>query len=495
MADDERLAMRLFGAALGLETNTFAPVPTSYRAFLDKLYFPPGQHPDEPRHQTAALWVARRRAKAEGYTIIEGSCYAAQPGGIAVRVAYERMRDEILGQLEAAMPVDGVILHLHGAMVAQGYDDCEGDLLERARGIVGAKCVIGVELDPHCHLTLRRCKHADIIVLFKEYPHTDFVARAEEVVNLVLATIRGTVKPVKSVYDCRTIATFFTSADPMRSFVDKIQALEGKDGVLSISIAHGFPEADVPDMGARVLVITDDRKSDGDRLAETLGRELISFRDRAAARYLMPDAAIDKALANPNGPVVIADTTDNAGSGAPSDNTTFIRKLMARGIPAAVGPVWDPIAVGTCFDAGFCARIPLRFGGKAARTSGPPVDAEVEVLALAEHGFQTFAGARVPLGPTAAIRARSVDVVLVTTRAQAMGIDLFTNQGIDPSAKKILVVKSNQHFYASFSTIAAEVIYADGDGPITKDITRLPFKRVQRPIWPLDATAEPRLIL
>jgi microcystin degradation protein MlrC len=248
-------------------------------------------------------------------------------------------------------------------------------------------------------------------------------------------------------------------------------------------------------MGARVLVMTDDRKAEGDRLAEALGRELISFRDRAAAKLLMPDAAIDKALANPKGPVVIADTTDNAGSGAPSDNTTFIRKLMARGIPAAVGPMWDPIAVGACFDAGAGARLPLRFGGKAARTSAAPVDAEVEVLALAEQGFQTFAGARVPLGPTAAIRAGRIEVVLNTTRAQAMGTDLFTNHGIDPSAMKIVVVKSNQHFYASFSTIAVEVIYADGDGPIAKDITRLPYKRVQRPIWPLDAEAAPRLIL
>jgi microcystin degradation protein MlrC len=193
--------------------------------------------------------------------------------------------------------------------------------------------------------------------------------------------------------------------------------------------------------------------------------------------------------------VVIADTTDNAGSGAPSDNTTFIRKLMARGVPAAVGPVWDPIAVQYCFDAGAGTRMPLRFGGKAARTSGPPVDADVEVIALAEQGFQTFAGARAPLGPTAAIRAGCVEVVLITTRAQAMGIDLFSNHGIDPRAKKIVVAKSNQHFYASFSTIAAEVIYADGDGPILKDITRLPFKRVERPIWPLDADAAPRLVL
>ena len=488
--------MRIFAAALGLEANTFAPIPTSYAAFVEKLYFPPGKHPDDPRHQTAALWVARKRAAAEGYTLIEGLLLRGPAG---------RCRDQEPPTSACVMkswvssrrpcPLDGVILHLHGAMVAQGYDDCEGDLLERARALVGPKCVIGVELDPHCHLTMKRCEHADLIITFKEYPHTDFVARAEELVTLVTAAVRNQVKPVKSVYDCRTIATYFTSVDPMRSFVDKISGLEGKDGVLSISIAHGYPEADVPEMGTRVLVITDNRKADGDRLAAALGQELISFRDRAASEYLMPDEAIAKALKQSKGPVVIADTTDNAGSGSPSDNTTFIAKLMDRQIEAAVGPVWDPIAVQYCFAAGVGARMPLRFGGKAARASGLPIDAEVEVLALAEDGFQTFAGARVPLGATAAIRAGSVDVVLITTRAQAMGIDLFSNHGIDPRSKQIVVAKSNQHFYASFSTIATEVIYADGDGPIPKDIRRLPFQRVQRPIWPLDAVAEPLLIL
>lgn len=488
--------MRIFAGALALEANTFSPLPTSYAVFVEKLHFPPGTHPAEPRHQTGAFWAARERAKSGGFTLIEGSCFAAQPGGPAARAAYETMRDTLLAEAQAALPLDGVVLALHGAMVAFGYDDCEGDLLARLREIVGPGCVIGVELDPHCHLTHLKCAKADIIVLYKEYPHTDFVERGEEVVTLVLDTIAGKIRPVKSVYDCRTIASFPTTVEPMRSLVDHCSACEGKEGVLSVSIGHCFPYADVPELGARILVITDAAKAKGDALATDIGQRLISFRERAAPKPLSVDEAIDQALADPKGPVVIADMSDNPGGGSPGDNTTFIHRLIACGVSgAAVGPVWDPMAVRFCFDAGVGARFRLRFGGKTMVESRAPVDAEVEVIALSEDGFQTFAGARVPLGPTAAIRAGGVEVVLITTRAQGMGIDLFANHGIDPKAKKLLVVKSNQHFYASFSTIASQVLYAEGDGPQPRDYTKLAFGKVARPIWPLDAQAPPALII
>jgi microcystin degradation protein MlrC len=488
--------MRLFYAALALEANTFIPLPTSYRAFAEKLYYPPGQYPAQQSHQTGAMDAVRARAKAGAFELIEGSCYAAQPGGAAARAAYERMRDEILGQLKAALPVDGVVLNLHGAMVAHGYDDCEGDILARVRALVGETCVIGVELDPHCHLTVKRCALADVIVLFKEYPHTDFAARGEEVVDLVLRTIRREIKPTKSVFDCRMLASFPTSIQPMRGLVDRIMALEGKERVLSISIGHCFPYGDVPESGARILVITDGAKPHGDRLAEQVGRELISLREQAAPPEYSVEGAIDFALAQSGGPVVIADTTDNAGGGAPSDNTTFLHRLIARGVQgAAVAPIWDPIAVRLAFDAGEGARLPFRFGGKTALSSGVPVDADVEVIRCVPDAHQTFAGAIVPLGDVASIRMGGVEAVLISTRAQAMGTDLFSNFGIDPKQRKILVLKSNQHFHASFSKIAAQVIYAEGDGALPRDYRKLPWARIQRPIWPLDAATEPRLII
>ena len=266
--------MRLFAASLATETNTFSPIPTSRSSFEHDFYALAGKHPDEPKLCTAPLLVARRRATAEGFTLIEGSSFWTEPSGTVTKAAFEDMRDEILGQLEVALPVDGVLMGFHGAFVAAGYDDAEGDMLERVRALVGPDVVIGCEYDPHSHQTEKRVRLADVSVLFKEYPHVDFMERGEELVTLVLRTIRGEIRPVVSLYDPRLWDFYPTTTEPMRSFVDRIKALEGKDGVLSVSIAHGFQHADVPDMGTRVLVYTDNRKAEGDTLAARLGQEL-----------------------------------------------------------------------------------------------------------------------------------------------------------------------------------------------------------------------------
>jgi microcystin degradation protein MlrC len=478
--------MKLFTASLATETNTFSPIPTSIENFYDSFYAPPGEHPDEPKLCTAPLWVGRRRARAEGWTLVEGSCSFAEPSAAVAKAAYEQLRDEILDQLHAALPVDGVLLGLHGAMVAFGYDDCEGDLIARVRQIVGPGVVIGVEHDPHCHLTEQRLAHADILICFKEFPHTDTVERAEEVVELTLRAIRGEIRPRMSMFDCRMIASFPTTREPMRSFVDKIKALEGKDGVLSISVAHGFPYADVPDVGARILVITDERKEYGDALAEELGRELYAMRGRTAPPYLTPDEAIERARAV-DGRVVMADPCDNPGGGAASDNTVILRRLLERQVQGvALGPIWDPIAVRFCFAAGEGARLPLRFGGKTAPTSGQPVDAEVRVMSLKRDATQTFGGGSVPLGDAAAIELDGIQVALISKRTQALGTDLFTGLGIDLEARRLIVVKSTNHFHAAFAPLAREVLYVDGAGPIPRDPRKVPYTRVKRPIWPLD---------
>ena len=489
--------MRLFAATLATETNTFSPLPTSLSAYQECVFLRPGEHPeDAPQMCTAPLWVARRRAHRDGFTLIEGSCFAASPAGVTNRNDYEFMRDEILGQLRDALPVDGVLLGLHGAMVAHGYDDVEGDIIERVRAMVGPDVVIGVELDPHCHLTVKRVQNADIIVLYKEFPHTDVVDRAEDVLDLVLATLRGKVRPVMSMYDCQQVQSYPTTLPLMRAFVDKIIAMEGKDGILSISVGHCFPYADVPEMTGRILVVADGNKGKADALAKTIGEEFVSMRGRTLPEYYEVEAGITTALAHNGAPVVMADPADNAGGGAPSDNTTILRRMIERSVEdAAAGPIWDPIAVRICMDAGVGATIPLRFGGKIAPTSGQPIDAIVTVTAVARDCWQSFGPAQSPLGDCAAIRVGGIDVVLITSRTQALGLELFTNLGIDPRAKKLVLVKSTNHFMAAFGPIAHRVMYIDSDGPIPRDYRKVPYTRVNRPIWPLDKETSHGLIL
>jgi microcystin degradation protein MlrC len=488
--------MRIFAASLATETNSFSPVPTSRETFEQTLYFTAGQHPDRGTLCTGPLFAARRRAKQEGFELIEGSCFWAEPSAPVTQAGYESMRDEILGQLRAAMPVDGVLLGLHGAMVAHGYDDCEGDLVARVREIVGPKAIIGVEQDPHCHLTAQRVHGADIMILFKEYPHIDFMERAEELVTLVLKAIRGDIRPVISLYDCRMIDVFPTTREPGRAFVDKMRSLEGRDGVLSVSLGHGFWMGDVPEQGTRVLVVTDNAKAKGDALAEALGGEVRAKRGTWYPPYLSIDDAIDAAYAEPRGPVVVADPTDNAGGGAASDNTNIIHRLIARGVAdAAVGPVWDPVAVAFCHAAGLGTTLPLRFGGKAAASSGPPVDAEATVIGLARDGHQMFGSARVPFGDGAGIRVGGLEVALIARRTQAFGTELFSALGIDLATKRYVGVKSTNHFHAAYAPIAAKVLYCDGEGPSPLDARKYPFRKIARPMWPHDALPEGRLVV
>ena len=488
--------MRIFSATIATETNTFSPMPTSLDAYKACVFLRPGEHPDDtPLMCTAPLWVARKRVAAEGFTLIEGSCFAASPAGTTNRADYEAMRDEILDQVNQALPLDGVLLGLHGAMVAHGYDDTEGDVIERVRALVGETCVIGVELDPHCHLTLKRFHHADIIVLYKEFPHTDVVERAEDVLTLVLRTIRGEIRPVMSLYDCRQIGSYPTTLPLMRAFVDKTAAMEGSDGVLSVSIGHCFPYADVPELSGRILVITDNDKEKANRLATAIGEEFVSMRGKTAPDAVPFDDGISTAVAFNGSPVVMADPSDNAGGGAPTDNTTILRRLIERDVQdAAVGPIWDPIAVRLCFDAGEGATFPLRFGGKIGPTSGIPVDAMVTVTALKRDCWQSFGPTQVPLGDCAAIRIGGVQVVLIANRTQALGLELFRNVAIEPTEKKLLLVKSTNHFMASYGPIAAKVIYVDSDGPLSRDYRKIPYKNVMRPIWPLDTETTPGLI-
>jgi microcystin degradation protein MlrC len=483
--------MRIFTASLATETNTFSPVPTDRASFEAALYAPPGQHPPTPTLCSAPMIVLRRIAVREGLDVVEGTAAWAEPGGLLQRRAYEELRDEILGQLRAAMPVDGVVLGLHGAMVAQGYDDCEGDLLERVRAIVGPDIIVAAELDPHSHLTAKRVASADILASFLEFPHTDFVERAEHVVDLALRAMRGQITPVMSVFDCRMIEVFPTSREPMRSWVDRAKALQGHDGVLSVSLIHCFMAGDVPELGTRMLVVTDGDAAKGAALAEKLGLEIFSLRGKTMMPQFGIEAGLNRAVelvaSQPGKPVVISDVWDNPGGGVAGDGTLILRRMLERGLDRfAVATIWDPIAVSFCRAAGDGAVIQLRFGGKAGPDGGAPIDAMVEVRRAVPEAFQSFGQSVVPLGPSAVVRlvGTEIDVILNTNRTQTFEPDVYSNLGIDPLLKDMLLVKSTNHFYAGFAPIAVEIVYIDAGAPYPSNPRVTDYKKLNRAVWP-----------
>lgn len=479
----------VFTASLATETNTFSPITTGEGAFRETVYYEAGTAPvDAPIAFAAPLYVANRRAAAEGWTVKQGLIAFAQPGSVTPRYVYESLRDQLLADLREAMPVHMVALGLHGGMVADGYDDCEGDLLARVRQIVGPQVPVGAELDPHCHLTDTMVRNADILVCFKENPHTDVLERAEDLITLLARMMKGGIRPVRALYDCGMFDFLNTRLPPMRGIVDDMLAREDGREVLSISVAHGFARADVPDMGSKVLVITDGQPELATRVAREFGERLWAQRGQSRPAFVLLDQAIERALAVTHGPIVLADAADNPGGGAPSDSTFIVKALLDRGIQDfAAALIWDPQAVAFAVDAGEGARLPMRIGGKACSSSGPPLDLDVVVERIRTDGYQRLGKAAAPLGTAVAVRVGDAVLVLTTLRNQVFTTDVFTELGIDPTARRILVVKSSQHFRASFEPIAREIMVVSTPGVCDLDIGSFEYRRIQRPKWPFDA--------
>ncbi|TLP44179.1 M81 family metallopeptidase [Cohaesibacter sp. CAU 1516] len=481
--------MRIFCASIATESNTFSPLRTDFSDFAQSFYCPPGDHPETPTLCTGIWPELRRRAKADEIELIEGTATWAEPGGLVNAATWTRLFDEVIDQLKAAMPVDAVVLGLHGAMIADGCVDCEGTLLEAVRHIVGPDVTVGASFDPHSHLSERRINNADIITVFKEFPHTDFVEAGKACVDLTIRAANGEIAPTMAVFDVRMMDVLPTSREPMRGFVDKMKRLEADGTALSISAIHGFMAGDSPDLGAKMIVITDNNQKAADDLARSLGLELFSFRGRARPDFVSPQAALDQAVQlsqTAAAPVVIADVWDNPGGGVAGDSTIMAQMVLDMGLEdIALGTIWDPMAVRLCQAAGEGTEFMLRFGGKTSAHAGAPIDAKVKVLRVVPDAVQSFGDSVVPLGDSAAIQVNGLSVVLNSNRSQAFSPDLFSNLGIDFASKKILIVKSTNHFHGAFSPIASHILYAAVEGPYPNDPRTNSYTRLTRQIWPI----------
>ena len=479
--------MRVFCAGVITETNTFSPIPVGLPAFESEGIFR-GQHEAVPGDfRFAVTYAAQQRGRAAGWTVLTGLTADAQPGAAVVRSAWESLRDGLLEDLEGVLPVDAVALNLHGGMVAEGYDDCEGDLLARVRALVGPDTVVGALCDPHAHLSPAMLEAADLLLFYKENPHSDIDERAGQLIDLIDRAVRGKIHPVTSVFDCRLMDVFQTNRDPMRGFVAELRSMEGKDGILDISVVHGFRRADIPFVGAWTMVVTDDRKAAGDELARRLGERLIAMRGTAAQPDVPMEEAVQRVVSATQGPIVLADLADNPGGGAPGDSTFILRALLEAGVrDIAAGILWDPMAVRFAFEAGEGATLPMRIGGKACPLSGRPLDLDVRVGRLLGAAVQRIGNTAIPMGRLAALHADGVDILVAEVRTQTYAANLFTEAGVDLSSKRAVVVKSAQHYRRDFAAIFSEDIVVDAPGVCAADVRRLPFHRIPRPIWPFD---------
>lgn len=476
--------MRIFIAALGTETNTFSPLPTGRKTFEETLWVRRDASRSSDNYFVLPLKEWRRLAEAAGDEVIESLSAFAQPAGRTVQAVWEELRDTLLGDLRAAGPVDLVLLNLHGAMASELCDDCEGELVEMARQVVGPDVTIGIEFDLHCHISERLMRHADLLVLYKEYPHTDVAERGAELFDLSRRTALGEIRPVMALRDLRMLDVWRTSDAPVRELVDWMQAAERRDRVLSVSFGHGFPWADVPDVGAKTVVVTDGDRPLAEAVAKELGDRIWALRETYKANLLDVSETM-AAIAAGNGCTVVADISDNAGCGAASDSTFLLVPLLAAKAERALfGLVWDPAAVRIAEEAGEGATLRLRIGGKVSAMSGRPVDVEARVLKIIHDAKVTYGDGKMPMGDAVLLDAGGVHIVINTIRTQTFNPDAFTQFGIELRDYRTVVLKSAQHFHAGFAPVADRIIYAVAEGTSSPDFRALALPHAGRPLWP-----------
>jgi len=468
---------KAFVAGLSTETNLFCPFPTDLSDF---------EREDFEGVDLPAL-IAQIAAK-RGWTVDTGLMANAAPAGITTRSAYETLKGKILSGLRSALPVDMVVLILHGAMVAQGYDDCEGDLLQSVRDIVGEDIPVGAGLDPHAHLSETMVDAADILVFFKEWPHIDALETYSKAFNLTADRADGKIKPRMAVWDCRMIADYHTLEEPTKSVVDDMKAAEGKDGVISVSFIHGFSDADVPDMGSKMLVITDNQPEKAAKLAEQFGRRFFALRGKTGAKNLLGLEEGLKAIAKEKRfPCIVADYSDMPYGGAPGDATFFLKGLLDLGIEnSIIAGLWDPGAVAISLKCDVGDKLMMRIGGKTGPMSGDPLDLEVEVRHKSED-FKMTKDSREESswGALAVVRSKGIDILLTKKRFPVYDWRMLEQMNLDPKNKRVIVVKSANNFYAGFEPIMGSVLYVLSPGLCRLPGER-PMMRIKRPKWPFD---------
>lgn len=477
------------------ETNTFAPARADYAQFEAGGGWPGVAYGERifPALEGANIPAqgAIETLAAAGHRLVGTAWAAASPSAHVTREAYERIAGELLARLAAAMPVDGVYLDLHGAMVAEHCDDGEGELLRRVRAVIGERVPLVASLDLHGNVTRAMFARADALVGYRTYPHTDMAATGARAARLLLAMLAGGARPAKAyaTLDFLTgLQSQCTSIEPCRSLYAELERLERKSGA-TLSFMPGFPMADFEECGMTVLGYGGDRGAVEDAVAR-LRAAVAEAEPEFATELYSPEQAVARAIARgePGRPVVIADTQDNPGAGGAGDTTGMLAALVrARADGALLGLLIDAEAARRAHEAGEGATLALSLGGRSRVPGDYPFEGEFSVERLADGRFTCtgpmFRGFRMQLGPMALLRCRAapgVRVAVASRKVQAADREMFRHLGVEPERERILVLKSSVHFRADFEPIAKEVLVATAPGPALADPAQFPWKRLRK---------------
>jgi len=492
--------MKIASGGIQHETNTFAATPTSLADFIRDsncgANLDGGSVVFDRFRDTGTIHGGYiDGAEAEQFELIPLLCARAQPSGVVEQQCFDDMLNRFLDRLRNVQPVDGVLLDLHGAMVSERHDDAEGAIIAASRDVVGEGIPIVVTLDLHANISARMARMSNVIIGFDTYPHVDMRNRGSEAARLLARIVRGEVVPVQEYRQLPLITLppmQCTLRDPMQSLMRRVNGLEQQPGILTATVSMGFPFADIPDAGVSVLVTSDnDRKLAADG-ANELAQLLWDLRDDLQPRLTTIEDAIQYVRNHAeSGPVIFADGSDNPGGGAPCDGTVALAALMKSGIEGAVvGVLFDPETAAQAHAAGTGSTIRVKLGGKTDTMHGAPIEADACVRELCDGRF-VYQGAMMQgvedhLGPTATLVVGGVEVVVSSVRRQCLDAQMLRVADIDPTKRRLIVLKSAVHFRADFGPMAAQIFDADTPGIHRPDFSCFEYRMVRSPIYPLD---------
>jgi microcystin degradation protein MlrC len=477
------------------ETNTFAPSPADYAAFEAGGGWPGVQFGEPLFAAVAGANIPAAGAidalRAAGHQLVGTAWAAASPSAAVTTNAYERIAGEIVKRLRDALPVDGVYLDLHGAMVSERFDDGEGELLRRVREAVGARVPVAASLDLHCNFTHAMFAGADAFVAYRTYPHVDMAETGARAARLLDGMLRGggRLKGAWHGFDFLTgIPSQCSFIEPCKGLYADLAALEKKFDA-TLSFTPGFPMADFAGCGMAVQAYGKDATKVEQAVEELRGRVADAEKDFALELHLPEDAvARARARGEPGRPVVLADTQDNPGAGGNGDTTGLLRALIGQRAEAAVlGLLIDKDAAARAHQAGQGATLAFALGGRSRIAGDAPFEGEFTVERLGDGAFTCtgpmFKGFRMTLGGMALLRSKAapgVRVVLASRKVQAADQEMFRHVGIEPAKERILALKSSVHFRADFEPIAKEVLVVKAPGPALADPAEFKWTKLRK---------------
>ena len=495
------MTFRVLTGLFGHESNAFSSQPTRLAQFQNYLLAYGDAVPAAIKGATIEPSGVEQAAEEYGWDLVRTVVAWATPSGPVAQDAWDACSGAILDAARSQGPFDGILINLHGAMASVAHNDAEGVLLAALREIVGPDVPLAITLDLHANVTTLMTKHVDIICAYRTYPHIDQVATAKRAAAVLERTMKGDVRPVcvtarramiEGLDDGRT-----TTDNPMTTLLARAEALEKSDpDVLLVSLHAGFTPADLEEAGPSVSVTGNGDDPKFMAIAESYMDYAWETRHFDSNTYLsVPETVqeIERLLAEGAGlgPIIVADFSDNPGSGAYGDSTLMLDGLIKAGVKnACFGTICDSEAAAILVAAGEGAEVSVKLGGKVDPAFGAPLALTGTVTRITDGVYVAqgprWKGVTHHLGPTAIFKVGGIEIVVASNRLQLTEVEAFTHAGIDPRTKDVVAVKSMQHFRAAFQPLAREVLICDAGALSTKDISKLPFTKLRRPIFPLD---------